>query len=64
MMILFQYKLEKPVNDEEEEEDEDDEDGFGARKKEEEDDDDPVAREYFKQIFVSKIRNESWIKYL
>ena len=46
-MLSFQYKIDKPINDEEEEEDEDDEDGFRAgRGKREEEEDDPVASEY------------------
>ena len=46
-MLSFQYKIDKPINDEEEEEDEDDEDGFrAARGKREEEEDDPVASEY------------------
>ena len=52
-MLSFQYKIDKPINDEEEEEDEDDEDGFRAgRGKREEEEDDPVASEYTVYIHV------------
>jgi hypothetical protein len=47
---LFQYKIDKPINDEEEEEDEDDEDGFRGRGKREEEEDDPVASKSFSRF--------------
>ena len=43
-VIIFQYNLEKPVNDDDEEDEDEEDDSFGAAKKKEEDDD-PIKRE-------------------